>query len=318
GGVPVEVGVLPLSPPNYNNTKNLVTSGEYDVNDKDRIILRQIYSSRSAIDNAAELPVFFTTTPTVNHFATIQETHTFSPSLLNEFRLGFHRTFTQTLSGNFAFPGLDSFPNIQIGDLNLQVGPDPNGPQFTFQNVYQALDNVSWTRGSHNLKFGTEFRKYISPQQFTQRSRGDYDYSTLDFYMRDLSPDQLGERSTGNSRYYANQIGFYWFANDNWSIRRNLTLNLGVRYEYTTVPFTERLQTLNQIASVPGLLTFNEPHMPKNAFSPRIGFAYTPGTSGTTSIRGGVSMGYDVLYDNIGILSLPPEFGSTVDVNLTT
>src|SRR5260370_39822298 len=136
--------------------------------------------------------------------------------------------------------------------------------------------------------------------------------------MREFSPAQFGERSTGNSKYYGDQIGFYWYANDNWKIRRNLTLNLGVRYEYTTVPFTERKQTLNKIADAPGLLTFNEPHDPRNAFAPRVGFAYSPGSSGDTSIRGGVSMGYDVLYDNIGILSLPPQFGSTIDVDLTT
>src|SRR5262249_8333851 len=83
-------------------------------------------------------------------------------------------------------------------------------------------------------------------------------------------------------------------------------------------PFTERLQTLNKIADVPGLITFGEPHYPKNAFAPRVGFAYTPGSDQKTVVRGGLSMGYDVLYDNIGILSLPPQFGSTVDVDLTT
>lgn len=317
-GVPVEVGILPINGPNFSNTKNLVVSGDYDFSTKDRLTVRDIYFQQSAIDIAAELPVFYTNLPTVSHFATVQEVHNFSPTVLNEFRLGFHRTSTITDTGNFQFPGLDSFPNIQISQLNLQIGPDPNGPQFTIQNVYQAIDNVSWTKGKHSLKFGTEFRKYISPQQFTQRSRGDYDYKHLDLFARDLSPDQLGERSTGNSNYYGDQIGFYWFANDNWKVSQKLSLNLGLRYEYTTVPFTERLQTLNQIADVPGLLTFGEPHYPKNAFAPRVGFAYTPTSDQKTVVHGGVSMGYDVLYDNIGILSLPPEFGSTVDVDLTT
>jgi hypothetical protein len=316
--VPVEIGVLPINGANFSNTKNLVVSGDYDFSAKDRLTIRDIYNQLGAVDITAELPVFFTNLPVVNHFATIQEVHTFTPSVLNEFRLGFHRNTTTLDAGNFSFPGLDSFPNIQIGDLNLQVGPDPNAPQFAIQNTYQAIDNVSWTKGNHNFKFGTEFRKYISPQQFIQRSRGDYDYSTLDLFMRDLSPDQLGERSTGNSNYYGDQIGFYWFANDNWKVNRNLSLNLGLRYEYTTVPFTERLQTLNQIANVPGVLTFGEPHYPKDAFAPRVGFAYTPTADQKTVVRGGVSMGYDVLYDNIGILSLPPQFGSTIDVDLTT
>jgi len=316
GGVAVPVGVLPLAPPNFSNTKNLVISGDYDFNSKDRLTVRDIYGQQNAIDNASELPVFFTSLPTVNHFASIQEVHTFTPAVLNEFRLGFHRNSFVLDTGNFQFPGLDSFPNIQIAELNLQIGPDPNGPQFAIQNTYQAIDNVSWTKGNHNFKFGTEFRKYISPQQFTQRSRGDYDYKGLDLFARDFSPDQLGERSTGNSNYYGDQIGFYWFVNDNWKIRRNLSLNLGVRYEYTTVPFTERLQTLNQIANVPGVMTFGEPHYPRNAFAPRVGFAYTPGVDQKMVVRGGISMGYDVLYDNIGILSLPPEFGSTIDVDV--
>ncbi|HEX7286863.1 MAG TPA: carboxypeptidase regulatory-like domain-containing protein [Candidatus Angelobacter sp.] len=313
----VDVGTLNINGPNFINTKTFVVSGDYDISPKDRFTLRDIYNQQNAIDIAAELPVFYTSLPTVNHFATIQEVHTFSPSLLNEFRLGFHRNSSILDTGNFAYPGLDVFPNIQIAELNLQLGPDPNGPQFAIQNTYQLIDNFSWTKGNHNFKFGGELRKYISPQQFTQRSRGDYDYSNLDLFVRDFSPDQLGERSTGNSNYYGDQIGFYWFVNDNWKIRRNLSVNLGLRYEYTTVPVTERLQTLNSIANAPGVMTFGEPHYPKNAFAPRIGFAYTPGNDQKMVVRGGLSMGYDVLYDNIGILSLPPQFGSTIDVDVT-
>src|SRR5262249_52947681 len=160
-GVAVEVGVLPLAPPNFSNTKNLVVSGDYDLSSKDRFTVRDIYSQLSAIDISAELPVFFTNIPVVNHFATIQEVHNFSNTVLNELRLGFHRNSAVFDAGNFAFPGLDSFPNIQIGDLNLQVGPDPNAPQFAIQNSYQLIDNVTWTKGSHNLKFGGELRKYI-------------------------------------------------------------------------------------------------------------------------------------------------------------
>lgn len=315
-GTNIPVGALPINAPNFVNTKTLVVSGDYDFSSKDRFTVRDIYNQQSAIDTAAELPVFFTTLPSVNHFATIQEVHNFTPSILNEFRIGFHRSTSVIDTGNFKYPGLDVFPNIVIGEMNLQIGPDPNGPQFGITNTYQAIDNVSWTKGNHNLKFGAELRKYITPQQFTQRSRGDYEYNTLDLFARDFSPDIIGERSTGNSNYYGDQIGFYWFANDSWKIRRNLTVNIGLRYEYTTVPFTERLQTLNEIANDPGLMTFGEPHYPKNAFAPRVGFAYTPTKDEKTVVRGGISMGYDVLYDNIGILSLPPEFGSTEDVNI--
>ena len=88
-----------------------------------------------------------------------------------------------------------------------------------------------------------------------------------------------------------------------------------MRYEYTTIPYTQRLQKLNAIASVPGLVEFKEPNAAKNNWAPRIGIAYSPGSDGKTSIRAGFGIAYDVLYDNLGILSAPPELQQTVDCN---
>ena len=243
---------------------------------------------------------------------TINEYHTFNSNTQNEFRLGYNRYFNTTPAGNFSYPGLDSFPNIVVNTLNgLNIGPDPNAPQFTIQNTYQASDSISWTHKAHTLKFGIEGRKLISPQSFTQRARGDYEYNSLQQYLDDLSPDFLAQRSVGQSTYYGDQSALYWFVNDNWRIRQNLTLNFGVRYEYTTTPFGIRSQSLNEIASVPGLAEFDQPRAPKNDWGPRIGFAYSPGSSGRTSIRAGFGIAYDVHYDNIGILSLPPELSVT-------
>jgi hypothetical protein len=101
---------------------------------------------------------------------------------------------------------------------------------------------------------------------------------------------------------------------DSWRLRPNLTINLGVRYEYTSIPHSWKTQTLNALSSVPGLINFGEPQSQKKNFAPRLGFAYSPGTSGKTSIRAGFGMAYDVLYDNIGTLSLPPQLKTTVDV----
>ena len=61
-------------------------------------------------------------------------------------------------------------------------------------------------------------------------------------------------------------------------------------------------------------LLFDKPQAPKNNWAPRVGFAYSPGSSGNTSIRGGFGLAYDVLYDNIGILAVPPQIGATNDV----
>jgi hypothetical protein len=313
GFTPVQVGTIPVQAPNYTNFKYLTTSMDYNISASDQLRGRYIYNSAVGIDAAANLPAFFLSAPTKFHLASLAEYHSFNPSLSNELRVAFNRFANTTPAGNFQFPGLDSFPNLLFFDLGLQIGPDSNAPQFTIQNLYQAIDNVTWSRGRHTFKLGMEARKFISPQSFTQRARGDYDYTTVDLYLRDQNPDNLAERSLGNPVYYGDQIGIFWYASDSWRIRQNLTLDLGLRHEYTTIPFGERSQKLNVAASVPGLIDFSEPRAPKTNFMPRVGLAWSPGSSGNTSIRAGFGMGYDVLYDNIGILSLPPQLSGTID-----
>src|SRR5262249_11634330 len=244
------------------------------------------------------------------------EYHNFTPSINNEFRIGYNR-FSQFINvpTQFQYPGLDQFPNITIDTFSLNIGPDSNGPQSTVQNLYQAVENLSWNKGNHNFKFGVEGRKSISPQSFTQRQRGDYFYKSLDRFLRDLSPDDFGERSTGNFFYYGDQSAVYSYGNDTWRVTPHLSLNLGLRYEFTSVPVGDRTQALNSAASVPGLIIFKEPQPQYGNFVPRIGFAFSPGSSGNTSIRGGFGMSYDVLYDNLGILSFPPQFSGTQDVD---
>ena len=247
----------------------------------------------------------------------MSEYHTFSATLGNELRLGFTRTAQNyTLPGGSLakFQNLDAFPNLTIDDLGkLDVGPDENAPQYAIQNNYQLVDNVSWIKGNHTLKFGIEGRKNISPQKFIQRSRGDYDWTTLQGFALDDTPDHIAERSFGSAGYSGDQYGISWFANDVWRLRSNLSLNVGLRYEFASTPYGWTQQALNNVSDVPGLITFASPASPKKDFMPRLGFAYSPGRSGNTSIRGGFGLGYDVLYDNIGTLARPPQIGSTVD-----
>jgi len=305
--------------PSFQNTKNLVTSGDWNISAKDQLRGRYIWNSVQGIDTAASLPIFFQPIPYKYYLVTLNEYHQFTANVQNEFRVGFNRYYNITSSGNFQFPGLAQFPNLTYIDLNqLNVGPDGNAPQSTIQNTYQASEAVAWTKGRHSAKFGFEARKVISPQQFTQRLRGDYYYNSLYQYLTDGAPDNFAERSTGNAKYYGDQTAWYWFAQDSWRLRPNFTVNLGVRYEYTTIPYTQKLQSLNSIASFPGLVDFREPTAAKNNWAPRIGFAYSPGTDGKTSIRAGFGIAYDILYDNLGILSTPPQFSTTIDCGTAT
>jgi hypothetical protein len=305
---------LKVVPPSFTNSKFLTTSMDYDISAKDQIRGRYIYNSVIGISTAANLPVFYTPLPNKFHLIAINEYHTFSANLTNEFRVGFNRFAQVVTAGNFSYPSLDSFPNLVFRDLNaLQLGPNPNAPQSTVQNTYSASEAITWTKSAHTLKFGFEGRKLIAPETFTQRSRGDYEYTSTLSFLQDKAPNVLAERSNGNPVFYGDQVALYGFANDNWRIRQNLTLNLGLRYEYTTTPFGSRSQALNSAASVPGLITFAAPQPATNNWAPRVGFAYSPGTSSRTSIRGGVGEAYDVIFDNLGLLTLPPQLSSTID-----
>jgi Carboxypeptidase regulatory-like domain len=315
GGVSIPIGILPVAAPNYQNSYYGVGSIDYNISDHDQLRGRFLINRQDTIDTAGTLPAFFDLIGVRNYLATLSEYHNFTPNVTNEVRLGYMRFNQQYPVPDLSFPGLDVFPNLGFTDLNgLLLGPDQQAPQFTIQNTYQLTDNVTWTKGAHTFKFGFDGRKYISPATFTQRGRGDYEYSNLSTYLTDGLPDLVAQRSLGTPVYYGDQISTYLYANDQWKINPHLTLNMGLRWEFTSVPYSTRSQPLNSISNVPGVISFNEPQPQYKNFAPRVGIAYSPGSSGKTSIRAGFGMNYDVLYDNIGILDLPPQLSTTVDL----
>src|SRR5262249_32311669 len=147
-------------------------------------------------------------------------------------------------SGNFQFPGLDVFPNLTLDDLNVQFGPYSVSPQFSKLNTYQLIDNFTINKGRHNIKFGWEGRKYITGTLFIQRQRGDYDYSSIEGFLLDKSPDVLAERNVGAAPYTGNTIHQSLFVNDSMRVRPNLTFNVGLRYEYKGIPRSDKDQQL--------------------------------------------------------------------------
>jgi hypothetical protein len=309
----IPLGNYNVQAPNYINFDALTVSGDWTISQKDSFRGRYIYNKYTGIDTAASLPQFFQPLPQRFHLLALSEYHNFTPNLINEARLGFNRFSNFTISGNYSYPGLDSFPNLVMDDLNfINIGPDGNAPQTTVQNMYQFTDNIGWVKGKHSWKFGFDGRKFISPQSFTQRVRGDYEWDALTEYLHDLAPTSFGERSTGNFFYYGDQTAFYGYVNDVWRATEKLSLNYGLRYEFTAVPVGQRSQPLNMAASVPGLITFSKPQPQYKNFLPRVGINYAANPE--TSIRAGFGMATDVLYDNLGILSFPPQYSSTNDV----
>ncbi len=320
------IGTIELPPqPQFNKQNNFVANIDYTQSSK-----TQHHGRWNSTDNVgiilAGLPIFNEPAPFKTRLFSYTLLHTFTSRLVNEARLAYRRSdIPAPVTTKFRFPGLDTtFPNIDLGDLGVNIGPPANNPQTEIENNYQVVDNVSYFWGNHSLKFGGDFRKNISPQTFTQRGRGDYDYSESQFYFYDLTPDVLSQRSVGDVVYYGDQKMLYAFAQDDWKVRPNLTLNLGLSYSYQGMPAGTKLQELNSISSVPGLIEFHEPKAQKNNFGPRVGFAWSPnyqggllgrvfGENGKSSIRAGFSLGYDYIFDNLYILALPPQAQQTLD-----
>lgn len=313
-GVTIPIGVLPIVAPNFQNIYRWLVSVDYTFSDKDQIHARYLDQKTATIDTAANLPIFFTPRPTTGHLASASEFHNFTPSIVNEFRAAYNRYNDNIVVPGFSYPGLDVFPNIGLqNDLNLNIGPNGNAPQATIQSTYELVDNLSWVKGRHEIKFGFDGRNLKAASTFIQRVRADYEYTTLDVWLRDRVPDVLAQRNVGGKPYSGDANAYYWFAQDNWKLTRNLTVNLGVRHEYNGVPKSMKEFALNSIADTPGVLTFRAPEAQKKNFAPRLGFAYSPGSSGTTSIRGGFGMAYDQVFDNVGTNARPPQATSTVD-----
>jgi hypothetical protein len=313
GRVDIPLGNYQVLAPASNIKYALTTSGDWTISPTDSLRLRYLYNTNPQTDTAASLPEFYQSSPFKFHLVALSEFHTFTPNLTNEVRLGFHRYQTATPSGPFSYPGLDSFPNLTIFDQNgLNYGPDSNAPQSTIENEYQFTDNILWTKGKHTFAFGFDGRKAISPQEFTQRQRGDYEWDYLTEFLHDLAPTSFGQRSTGNATYYGDQTSFYGYANDTWRATPKLTINYGLRYEFTSVPVGEREQQLNVAASVPGVVQFTAPQPQYKNFVPRFGINFAPDQK--TSIRAAFGMAQDVLFDNLGTLSFPPQLSATNSV----
>ncbi|MGH9904144.1 MAG: carboxypeptidase regulatory-like domain-containing protein [Pyrinomonadaceae bacterium] len=330
----VPIGTIELEPtPQFTKQNNFVLNFDFTQSSKTQHHFRFNLTNNSSLGIAglqAGLPIFNDPVPVKQRLMSYTLIHTLTSNLTNETRIAYRRSDNSfPVTTSFRFPGLNdtTFPNIGLLDLGVDVGPNGNFPQTGIENNYQVVNNISWLRGNHSFKFGGDFRKIISPQTFTQRARGDYQYSEAQFYFYDLRPDFTAQRSVGDVVYYGDQKVLYAFVQDDWRVRPNLTLNLGVNYSYQQVPVGAKLQALNSISSVPGLIDFHAPIEQKKNFGPKVGFAWSPdynsgllgtlfGSGGKSSIRAGFSMAYDYIFDNLYILSLPPQAQQTIDVTV--
>ncbi len=238
------------------------------------------------------LSLFDTPSGTTALAANASESHTFSPSLTNQFRLAYNR-WDRRIEGN----PLNAFPQIAIGGIsNLLLGPATTALASTW-NTYQGNDTVGWDFHGNSVKVGADVMRYISSIRGMPAFNGTFAYSGLQGYLLDQTPDLLAQRAFGSDFLSDNRTLVTGFIQDTWQMRQNVTVNLGVRYFYDTLPETMTRQGLLNSASVPGRLSFTTPSTQTTNFAPNVGFAYAPGSGRKMVFRAGFGMAYDALYN---------------------
>ena len=200
-------------------------------------------------------------------------------NLLNELR--FQGARRSTLSNTRGY-SVDGMPQINRPSGNF--GKAQNMPQGRDENRYQIVDNVSYTRGGHDLKFGADISLIRANSFFPRNRDGNFTFATdAPFNPADLStyPTQYVVAILDPNEDLPNDL-FSFFAQDQWRYRTNLTFNLGVRYD--------RERGFHKITGVPD---------DGNNFQPRLGFVWDPWNDGRTAVRGGYGDYVDQSFLNI-------------------
>ena len=241
----------------------------------------------------------------------LEETHTFSPQFINSFRVGYNRSYARNsfgagainpVAGNFALgpDGHSAAPSIVVSGITSLGGGLQTAPATVYHfNDYQWYDDAFFTKGIHSVKFGfAAERLQENVGQNIGQIAGQYRFGSVPALLADLPTSFRGNTSIGSLKYLRQSI-FGGYVQDDVRLRSNLTANLGLRYEMSTLP-TEKYGELAAIGTPTGLLHLQSQGAPYFAnptlrnFEPRVGFAWDPFKDGKTSIRGGFGM-FDVL-----------------------
>ena len=240
----------------------------------------------------------------------VEETHNFTQMLVNAARFGFNRTRSDaptTLSVTnkaAAQTGLGFVPGRNVGSLAITGWATMPGGlgavgEYTFnQNSFQGYDDGYYNRGKHSVKFGAAFERIQKNQTGQSSPSGGYTYSSITSFLTNgpAATFTSGIGGTNSPRDLRVSI-FGAYVQDEWRVAKNLTTNIGVRYEMSTVPTESKgkltnLPTLQSATPNLGSPYFANPTL--TDFQPRVGIAWDPFGNGRTSVRAGFG-----IYDNL-------------------
>jgi hypothetical protein len=248
------------------------------------------------------------TSGTRRQVATFEHVHVLSPTLVNSLRLGVNRVHASSpesaraINPLAADPSLgtvpgDSAPTVQVPGLtNFSGGLSTQAPQFFNWTSWQAYDSVLFTKGIHSITFGANVERIEDNNFQVAHPGGTYAFNTLSDFLTNTPhslkcdlPQFVTERGLRQTI-----VGAY--LQDDVRFRPNLTLNVGLRYEPSTVP-----AEVEGKLSVLRNLTDTTPHLGNpiianptlRNFEPRVGFSWDPFRDGKTAVRGGFGI-FDV------------------------
>ncbi|HKP72398.1 MAG TPA: carboxypeptidase regulatory-like domain-containing protein [Pyrinomonadaceae bacterium] len=334
-GIP-DVTLARVAIPNSTRGNQYNTRFDFNRTDTDQYALSLYFTKLASFSGSASgRPFEDINFEPFNSAATFTNIHTFSPAVLNEARFNFTRFNANELDAIGA--GNLSIPRLQVQGFGSafsfggapSFGIDRGRPNNRTQNTYELRDVVTWVRGTQAWKFGGEARheqdnnNLVSGArpEFTFKSLLDFANDSVFFQNIDIDP-RTGGAANGQRYFRSNTYGA--FVQNDWKYRPNLTLNLGLRYEYQS-PLTEKEGRLtNYVFGAHGVVdgrvvAVDRLHKPdRNNFAPRVGFAYSPrwNTLGglfnedRAVIRGGFGITYDRIFTNLlsGARGNPPFF----------
>lgn len=251
-----------------------------------------------------------------NSTATFVYIHTFSPTLLNEARANYTRFADNQITDtrgqvNWGTPGM-YVQNYGFGALDLSIRSSTDTPAIFAENTYEGRDMVTKIAGPHSIRIGGVFRAEQDNDNLSGLARPNYAFQGIWDAANDAplyegiaaDPDTGGVANA--ARAFRDKYGAA-FVQDDWRAMPNLTVNVGLRWEYFGALYNKTFPINQlQLADTPGLELINSRFVLKNhlwpsvgnAFAPKLGFAYQPlRANGKLVVRGGFGISYDRLDD---------------------
>ena len=304
------------------------------IGNKDQIFGRYVFDDGSGIFpfQSTAIPGFPGKRPIRNQYFMLSWQRSIANHLLNEAKFNFNRTRYLAEVDNTYPISISLVPDRALGVILIgglpALGNNLVYPLGSTSNTFEGIDNLSWEHERHSLKFGVDAKRMQINGPFDFGTNGEYSFTgsaasttsnpTFEAFLRGIPAFYIGTDpalSDSDRGFRQTYIGLY--AQDDWRITPNVTLNLGLRWEYSSIP----TEAEGRISNFHDVFTDKAPivgplwsSVPLDLWSPRFGFAWSPFRDGKTVVRGGFGIMRDQIWSNLyfDVRFYRPFFGALI------